>query len=111
MRLCFCFVFIYQFFLTLPIFAQPKDTAGIRYDSARALVQKTVQQWKDSVERERLLQNMQKNGKSLDAFLAEMKENEEKVKRRNRIRFGAGAILLFMLFFTIARRYRQRKRA
>ena len=103
------FLLIFLFSITEEPFAQPAD-ANTQYDSVRNLVEKTVREYQDSLERERLLQNIRTKGKPLNEFLAERKEEEKKRERRRWIRIGAGAIFLFALFYAIARRYRHRKK-
>ena len=111
MRRFACFLFFLQLLLSTSLLSQPVDTATRRYDSARKVVEQTVKDWQDSMDHEKMLQDIRKNSKPLDEFLAEMKEKERKENRRRWIRIGAGATLLFMLFFSIARRYIQQKRA
>lgn len=109
MRRFFCLLVALQVFFPGFLFSQPVDTTNRSYDSVRRVVEQTVRDYQDSLERERLLQNIQKHGKPLDAFLEERKKEERKEERRRWIRIGAGALLLFALFFAIARRSRYRK--
>lgn len=107
-----CFVLL-QLVFSQPLFSQPVDTVNKTTGPTRRNLEEAVKmhrEWQDSIDRERLLQQIEKNGKSLDAFIAEGKEKERKEKRRQNIRIGAGVVFLFVLFFTIARRYKQRTR-
>jgi hypothetical protein len=110
MRRPFCFLFIVSFFLSTTLFSQPTDTINSERDSVRHVVEQTVKEYQDSLEREKLLQNIKEKGKPLDVFLAERKEEEKKEERRRWVRISAGAIFLFALFFAIARRHRTRNR-
>lgn len=109
-RSCFFLIF-FLFVVSTASFTQPSEPAtNTQYDSVRSLVEKTVQEYRDSLEREKLLQNIRTKGKPLDVLLAERKEEEKKEERRRWVRIGAGAIFLFALFYAIARRYRNRKK-
>ena len=111
MRRSGCFLLVFLFVFCTASFAQPFDTTINRpYDSLRNLVEKTVRDYQDSLDREKLLENIRTNGKPLRVFLAERREEEKKEKRRSWIRIGAGAIFLFALIFVTVRRYQQRKK-
>ncbi len=102
-----------QFFVCNLLFSQSDDSVRIKNDSSRKQQQEAVveyRQWRDSVSRERLLKHIEKNGKSLDAFLAEMKEKEEKKQRQRYVRIGLGAILLLVLMVSLARSWRRKNR-
>lgn len=104
-----CFLFILFLFST-PLLSQSGDAINNQYDSVHQLVEQSVSAYQDSLEREKLLQNIKKNGKPLDVILAERKEQERKEAQRQWIRIGAGAIFLGVLIFTSARHYQKRKR-
>lgn len=106
-----CLLIFLHFFFPFFLLSQPVDTSYNAYDSVRRVVEQTVRNYQDSIEREKLLQTMKKQGKPLSVFLAEHKEKERKEERRRWVRIGAGAIFLFALFFAIARRYRDRKKS
>jgi hypothetical protein len=110
MRRSFCFLFILQFIFSSALFSQPLDTVINPYDSVRSVVEQTVREYRDSLEREKLLQNIREKGKPLDTFLAERKEQERKEERRKWIRIGAGVIFLCVLLITSIRRYKKRRR-
>jgi hypothetical protein len=92
------------------LLSQSAETAIRPYDSVRGVVEQTVREYKDSLEREKLLQNIRQRGKPLDVFLAERREEEKKEERRRWVRLGAGAIFLFALFVAIARRSKSRRK-
>lgn len=113
-RTYFFLLFTSFYFLSIPVKAQPVDSFANAVDSSSKAIEKATndfQRWQDSVQREKILRNVESNGKSLDAFLQEMKEKEEKQKRRTYFRIGAGVLFLFALFVTIARRSRSKKRS
>jgi hypothetical protein len=91
---------------------QPDIHKGL--DSTTKAFHKTTNDFirlQDSLDKARLQQNINQNERSLDSFLQEMKDRETKEKRRTYMRLGAGVILLFALFVTIARRAKSRKRS
>lgn len=106
----FCCLLCLQVFLVSTVFPQSADSASNRYDSIRSLVERTVQEYRDSLQREKLLQTVRETGKSLDVLLAERREQEKKEERRRWVRIGAGAVFLFALFYALARRYNTRNR-
>lgn len=86
------------------------DAVPNQYDSVRSVVEQTVSEYRDSLQREKLLQNIEEKGKPLDVYLAEKREEERKAEQRRRIRIGAGILFLCVLIFTSVRRYKTRNR-
>lgn len=101
--------FLFSLYYT-PVWSQQGSRVTAPYDSARAMVEQIVRERQDSIEREKLLQNIRKHGKTPGELLAGRKEQERKEKRRKWVRIGAGTIFMLVLLLTTARRYRQRKR-
>lgn len=101
--LCF---FTVQFFLLTTATAQPGDTILSGNDSNRILrmAEKEAQRWRDSMDAIRIKNTVKEKGKSLEAFLNEMKEREQARKRQEYIRVGALAILFAALIVSFLRR-------
>lgn len=105
--------FLLYLFLSLLLFFAPavngqaQDTTitltNTDRDSVRQLVKQEFERWRDSVQAARIKQNVEKNGKSLDAFLIEMKEREKAEKRQLYVRIGVGVLFLTVLTLGLAR--------
>ncbi len=112
MRLSFVFLTLLQLFLLQPLFPQSGSLA-MEKDTLSSEVKKAPVEhldWQDSAKLERILQNMEQHGQSLDEFLAERKEQERKENRRKWIRIGAGAVFLFAFFYSLGRRFSKKNR-
>lgn len=98
--LCFAFV----------AFSQPNDSALRHRDSLRHVVhdiaKKAVEGYRDSVKAERIKEDVRKNGKPLDAFLAEMKE--EKKAGQRQLYFRVALVVLFLVVIAVGL-FRRRK--
>lgn len=94
-----------------PLSAQKHDTTitvtNATQDSVRQLVKKEFERYRDSMEALRIKQNVAKNGKSLDAYLQEMKE-EEKARQRQ-VYFGIGFGVIFLLILAVGFARRKKK--
>ena len=107
MRFFLLILLCLSLFLPQPLPAQPADSLAKAIEAnSQAIDQATkdIQRLKDSVEKEKVFRNLEQNGQSLDAFLQEMREKEEKQKRQVSIRIGLGALFLIVLLVGLARR-------
>jgi hypothetical protein len=108
MRPLFLFVAILPLLLSSPLYAQTPDTVIKFTDSSREAVRQTVtsefERWQDSMKAVRIKEDVQKHGKSLDAFLQEMSEREKAEKRQRNFRIGLGVFFLLVLAVSLARR-------
>jgi hypothetical protein len=90
------------------LFAQNNDTTIELNDSSRQAVRQSVknefERWQDSVQAARIKREVEKNGKPLDVFLQEMKEQENSRKRQLYYRIGLGVLFLIVLVIGLARR-------
>ena len=111
MRFARFVLLITQLLFFIPAKTQSQDTVLIVKDSTREEVRQTVkkefERWQDSVQAERIKQNIKKNGKSLDAFLQEMQKEEKARKRQLYIRIGFGAAFLAALIIIFLRRRKE----
>ena len=88
-------------------YTQSLDTVQRHIDS----LNRSVQAIEDSLYRQRMLRNVQENGQTLDRFLADFREKQEKEKRANYIKIGIGAVFLTALIYGVLRKRRlQQKR-
>ena len=112
MPLRFLFVLSVLFLSTTSLFAQTGDTEIIVTDTSRETVRQSVQKeferWQDSMRAVRIKEDVKKHGKSLDAFLQEMKEQERAKKRQRYFRIGVGVLFLIVLAAGLARRRRKK---
>lgn len=108
MRFAGVLLFVVQVLFSISVAAQSNDTIITIKDSTREEVRQTVKEeferWQDSVQAERIRENVKKNGKSLDVFLKEMEEKEAARKRQLYVRIGLGAVFLIALVLAFARR-------
>ena len=108
MRFAGGLLFIVQVLFSISAAAQSNDSVLTIKDSTREEVRQTVkkefERWQDSVQAQRIKENVKENGKSLDDFLQEMQEKEEARKRQLYIRIGLGSILLIALVVALLRR-------
>lgn len=112
MRLHLLFVLCAILLSTPPLFAQHPDTVITITDSSheavRQIVKKEFERWQDSMRAVRIKEDVKKYGKSLDAFLQEMKEKEKAQKRQLYFRIGVGVLFLIVLAVGLARRKRKK---
>ncbi|WP_121354490.1 hypothetical protein [Flavisolibacter nicotianae] len=101
-------LFLLLAFLLSPTSVPAQDTVRSMNDSSPAAVQKMVraefERWQDSMKAVRIKQDVQAHGKTLDAFLKEMKERENEQKRQRLFRIGLGVALLIALAIVLVRR-------
>ncbi|HEV7332928.1 MAG TPA: hypothetical protein VGN63_17945 [Flavisolibacter sp.] len=106
LRLTLCFLLLFPQHLP----AQTTDSLARAIDSnARSIDQsaKDIQRWKDSLEKDRIYRNLEQHGQSLDDFLQEMREQEEKRERQAAIRIGLGVLFLVVVIVGLVRRRRK----
>lgn len=112
MRALLLFAAFLPFLLSSPLYAQTGDTLIKVSDSSREAVRQTVktefERWQDSMKAVRIKEDVQKHGKSLDAFLQEMNEREKAEKRQRNFRIGLGVFFLIVLALGLARRKRKK---
>ncbi len=94
------------FIIATSLHAQSNDTAKKAAESTRNAVRQPAKiiRLQDSVQAERIIRQVQKNGKPLDAFLQERREKEKARKRQQYLRIGLGAAFLIVLALILARR-------
>lgn len=112
MRFAGVLLFVAQVLFSISVNAQSNDTVISLQDSTREEVRQTVkkefERWQDSVQAERIKENVKKNGKSLDVFLQEMREKEEARKRQWYFRIGLGTLFLVVVVVGIVRTRKRR---
>lgn len=81
-------------------YSQPADSAPHSIDSHNRVIQ-TVE---DSLYRQRMLRNMAEKGQTIDRFLADFKERQEKERRQTYIKVGVGAIFMAALIYGLLRK-------
>lgn len=67
------------------------------------MVKREFERWQDSMKAVRIKENVQKHGKSLDAFLQEMRDKEKAQKRQRLFHIGLGVALLVALAIGLVR--------
>jgi len=95
------------YFLFTPVYSQNIDSLTRAIDSSSKAfqeVEKSFQNLQDSLYRVQMQRSLDQNSKTLDSFLAGMKEREKKEKQQMYIRLGLGAVFLTVLIIGLARR-------
>jgi len=108
MRILLLLVVCALMFSTPCLFAQTGDTVITVTDTTRQSVREAAkrefERWQDSMRAVRIKEDVKKHGKSLDAFLEEMREKERAEKRQTLFRIGIGVLFLIVLAVSLARR-------
>lgn len=111
MRFFLSLILFLPFFFAQPLSAQNIDSLSKAADSTQKILlqsAKNFQRLQDSIEKARLLRNQEQNGQSMNNFLQEMKEREEKEKRQTYFRIALGIVFLVALAIGFARRRKQK---
>ncbi|MDQ6608541.1 MAG: hypothetical protein M3Y85_01825 [Bacteroidota bacterium] len=103
--------FLFQTLFTITCYSQNVDSLSRSIDSSSKKLQEVTRdfnQWQDSSHQISLRRFSTKDSKTLDEFLAEMKERESSENRQLYIRIGAGALFLIVLIYSQVRRRRKK---
>jgi hypothetical protein len=109
MRFLLIVTFLLQF--GIPVYSQSIDSISRGVDSSSKALQeaaKKFQRLEDSLAKLQIQQSLDQNSKSLDLFLADMKEREKKEKRQLYIRIGLGVAFLAIVVYGLVRRRKKK---